>query len=208
MTTMAEYEAKIDPKVWSHADWLWKLGGEKILDTNTRNRLQAIACLLKFRPDINAPENFRFEVGKTYMSLGGELVTIKGRADTKGYECVFCDKGIHRYNRSDSCGDLGRTTGGKGDCPTNLIPIEVQFPEPINLPKIKASLLSTPREPTLSLPFSVPGLARIRDDVKGHTPGSVHVHRLDRDTALVSRTDLYQKQKFWIAVEKLEGPRR
>lgn len=68
-----------------------------------------------------------FELGKTYRTLGGNMVTIIAvKNDLPGYETVQGDdrdrpESGHRYNRP---GDLGRTTGTDHDWTDlrNLIP--------------------------------------------------------------------------------------
>lgn len=66
-----------------------------------------------------------FEVGKTYRTLGGDLVTIIAESTTRGYETVQGDdcgpdlKSGWRYNR---LGDLGRPTGSLADSPRALVP--------------------------------------------------------------------------------------
>ena len=69
---------------------------------------------------------FRFEVGKTYLTLEGKKVTIIGESTTKGYETVEGDDFIWRYNREGE-DELGRTTGSALTCPTNLIPVTINL---------------------------------------------------------------------------------
>ena len=73
--------------------------------------------------------NFRFEVGSSYLSLEGRVVTIVERSEQRFYECVKGDDDIWRYNRTDWQGripeGLGRTTGSSWDRLTNLIPVAI-----------------------------------------------------------------------------------
>lgn len=66
---------------------------------------------------------FKFEIGKEYKTQAGETVTVLGRTDLRGYECLICSDGRYRYDRStpdDS--DAGRCTGTAHDysCPHNF----------------------------------------------------------------------------------------
>ena len=54
---------------------------------------------------------FMFEVGKTYTTKQGDEVTVLGRTDLKGYECLECSDGRYRYDRSTDSEDAGRCTG-------------------------------------------------------------------------------------------------
>ena len=54
---------------------------------------------------------FMFEVGKTYTTKQGDEVTVLGRTDLKGYECLECSDGRYRYDRSTHNEDAGRCTG-------------------------------------------------------------------------------------------------
>lgn len=65
---------------------------------------------------------FRFEIGKTYETQAGDFVKVLGRTDMKGYECLICSDGKHRYDRSTSDSDAGRVTGTAHDysCPDNF----------------------------------------------------------------------------------------
>lgn len=84
---------------------------------------------LRRRPKTNAVGYKRFELGKSYRTQGGNVVTVvKVNNENRGYETVQCDdpingdpEGGHRYNRP---GDLGRVTGTNhdGSDPRNLIP--------------------------------------------------------------------------------------
>lgn len=96
--------------------------------------------------------DFEFLLGKKYLRLDGKIVKIiRGREGSKGYETVQGDDGSdspecgkvytiwgengmeekisvaselgHRYNRTDTQGDLGRVTGSKWNNSRNLIPI-------------------------------------------------------------------------------------
>jgi len=58
---------------------------------------------------------FKFEIGKEYETLDGTLVTVIGRTDTVGYECLVCSDDIHRYDRSTHSKDAGRVTGTAHD---------------------------------------------------------------------------------------------
>lgn len=58
---------------------------------------------------------FKFEVGKEYETQEGSMVKVLGRTDLKGYECLMCSDGVHRYDRSDSNLDAGRVTGTNFD---------------------------------------------------------------------------------------------
>lgn len=81
------------------------------------------------KPKTNAVGYKRFELGKSYRTQGGNVVTVvKVNNENRGYETVQCDdpingdpEGGHRYNRP---GDLGRVTGTNhdGSDPRNLIP--------------------------------------------------------------------------------------
>lgn len=73
------------------------------------------------RTDIDS-HNFVIEVGETYLTQDDKHVRILGRTDTKGYECLICDDGIYRYDRSTNNDCVGRTTGSRHDYsdPRNL----------------------------------------------------------------------------------------
>ena len=58
---------------------------------------------------------FKFEIGKQYKTQGGEMVTVIGRTETVGYECVECSDDIYRYDRSTNSLDAGRVTGTNHD---------------------------------------------------------------------------------------------
>ena len=66
--------------------------------------------------------SFRFEVGKQYETQCGNMVTVLGRTDLVGYECLICSDGKHRYDRSTHSSDAGRVTGTDHDysCPDNF----------------------------------------------------------------------------------------
>jgi len=65
---------------------------------------------------------FMFEIGKEYETQAGEKVTVLGRTDLRGYECLKCSDGRYRYDRSDHGSDAGRCTGTAHDysCEHNL----------------------------------------------------------------------------------------
>jgi len=65
---------------------------------------------------------FMFEVGKIYETQEGDLVHVTGRTKIKGYECLICADGRHRYDRSNESRDAGRCTGTDHDysCPKNF----------------------------------------------------------------------------------------
>lgn len=58
---------------------------------------------------------FMFEIGKEYETQVGEKVTVLGRTDSRGYECLECSDGRYRYDRSDGSQDAGRCTGTAHD---------------------------------------------------------------------------------------------
>ena len=58
---------------------------------------------------------FMFEVGKTYETQAGNMVTVLGRTDLIGYECLECSDNIYRYDRSKDNSDAGRVTGTAHD---------------------------------------------------------------------------------------------
>ena len=58
---------------------------------------------------------FMFEVGKEYETQAGEKVTVLGRTDMRGYECLECSDGCYRYDRSTHSVDAGRCTGTDHD---------------------------------------------------------------------------------------------
>ena len=59
---------------------------------------------------------FMFNVGSTYETQAGEMVTVLGRADKyPGYETLICSDKKHRYDRSDSSIDAGRCCGTAHD---------------------------------------------------------------------------------------------
>lgn len=65
---------------------------------------------------------FMFEIGKEYETQAGEKVTVLGRTDLRGYECLECSDGRYRYDRSQHSSDAGRCTGTAHDysCEHNL----------------------------------------------------------------------------------------
>jgi hypothetical protein len=118
-----------------HSDYLWQMAARKDLGLSQedRQRLRDVSILLKYRPDIDMAGDFQFEVGKTYPTRGGQLVTIISKTSDKGYECVQGDDGAspetgYRYSRSTGTGDHGRCTGNVGTCERNLLPIEIKDP--------------------------------------------------------------------------------
>lgn len=56
-------------------------------------------------------KQFKFKVGHTYTTQTGQLVKVVGRTKLKGYECLICNDGKHRYDRSTHNSDAGRVTG-------------------------------------------------------------------------------------------------
>jgi len=66
--------------------------------------------------------SFRFKVGEQYETQCGDVVTVLGRTDLPGYECLVCSDGKHRYDRSSHASDAGRVTGTAHDysCPDNF----------------------------------------------------------------------------------------
>ena len=64
---------------------------------------------------------FRFEVGKSYRTIGGDIVTIMGFTNEGlHYETVYDQHGVHRY--TDASYSAGRVTGTAHDCsdPRNI----------------------------------------------------------------------------------------
>jgi hypothetical protein len=128
-------EEVTDKAALAHSDYLWQLSERKDLPLTQedRQRLRDASVLLKYRPDIDMTGDFQFEVGKTYPTRGGHLVTIVSKTDDKGYECAQGDDGAspergYRYSRSTGTGDQGRCTGSSGGCERDLIPIEITDP--------------------------------------------------------------------------------
>jgi len=62
----------------------------------------------------------KFEVGKRYLTQGGETIEILAETHLEGYECVKGSDDIWRYNRPS---DLGRVTASAFDMsdPRNLV---------------------------------------------------------------------------------------
>ena len=58
---------------------------------------------------------FMFKVGQTYITQEGKPVTVLSRTDVKGYECLQCNDGVFRYDRSTHSSDAGRVTGTDHD---------------------------------------------------------------------------------------------
>lgn len=50
-----------------------------------------------------------YEVGKTYLTIGGDEFTVVADKGT----CVCNEHGSHRYNHKDGGWDNGRSTGSK-----------------------------------------------------------------------------------------------
>ena len=172
-------EEATDKATLAHSDYLWEMAFRKDLPLTAedRQRLRDISILMKYRPDIDMTGDFQFEVGKTYPTRGGRLVTVIGKAGSKGYECIQGDdadrpEGGYRYSRSNGTGDHGRCTGSRGDCDRNLIPIEI----------IDARITKSATEKEL--------LARKAEDVgawldtqlneTGEEPDSLEVNWMDR----------------------------
>ncbi len=66
---------------------------------------------------------FKFVVGNRYKTQAGDYIQVLDRTTTKGYECLVCADGKHRYDRSTSNSDAGRVTGTPHDysCSDNFI---------------------------------------------------------------------------------------
>jgi hypothetical protein len=58
---------------------------------------------------------FKFTIGKTYLTQSGNPVTVLGREGSPGYECLRCSDDIYRYDRSTHNSDAGRVTGSPHD---------------------------------------------------------------------------------------------
>jgi hypothetical protein len=58
---------------------------------------------------------FLFKIGKAYETQAGEMVTVLGRTESKGYECLVCSDERYRYDRSTHRSDSGRVTGTPHD---------------------------------------------------------------------------------------------
>lgn len=59
---------------------------------------------------------FRFVVGEIYETQAGNRVTVLDRyTKFRGYECLVCSDGKHRYDRSTDSSDAGRVTGTAHD---------------------------------------------------------------------------------------------
>lgn len=54
---------------------------------------------------------FMFKIGQAYTTQAGDTVTVLGRTELVGYECLVCSDGRHRYDRSTHSADAGRCTG-------------------------------------------------------------------------------------------------
>lgn len=128
-------EEVTDKTVLAHSEYLWQMADRKDLPLTQedRQRLRDASILMKYRPDIDMSGDFQFEVGKTYPTRGGTLVTIIGKTEDKGYECAQGDDGSspetgYRYSRSTGTGDQGRCTASRGDDKRNLLPIEIVDP--------------------------------------------------------------------------------
>ncbi|MBC8737034.1 hypothetical protein F6X40_09455 [Paraburkholderia sp. UCT31] len=75
-----------------------------------------------FPDSLDAPPrvpSLPFEVGQTYPTLNGKLVTIVEESTTRGYECAKGDDDKWRYNREQ---DRGRCTACNFNNPDNLVP--------------------------------------------------------------------------------------
>ena len=59
--------------------------------------------------------DFKYKIGDEYECQDGEMITVIGRTDLKGYECLECSDGRYRYDRSDHSDDAGRCTGTAHD---------------------------------------------------------------------------------------------
>lgn len=92
-----------------------------------------------------------FEVGKIYLTVGGDGVRVVGvsNEDHPDYKTVCCSAGVHRYDRDS---DRGRVTGSKFDMsdPRNFVvqdgkPVELVLPPttPENIEEIATNLLHT-----------------------------------------------------------------
>jgi hypothetical protein len=127
-------EVKVESATLAHSNYLWKMAGQKDLPLSEedRQRLRDVSILLQSRPDIDMTGDFQFEVGKTYPTRGGKLVTIIGKTATREYECVQGDDMEpqlgYRYCRSTGTYDHGRATGSSGDADRNLLPVEITDP--------------------------------------------------------------------------------
>lgn len=60
-------------------------------------------------------KTFKFEIGQTYKTQRAKLVKVLGRTTLKGYECLVCSDGKHRYDQSTTSSDAGRVTGTDHD---------------------------------------------------------------------------------------------
>lgn len=83
------------------------------------------AKMYAIRTDIKS-ENFAFEIGKSYETNEGKIVKVLGRTETIGYECLICDDGAYRYDRSTELphySDKGRGTGTSAELmdPRNFV---------------------------------------------------------------------------------------
>lgn len=58
---------------------------------------------------------FMFSIGEKYLTQSGNVITILGRTDLRGYECLECSDGKYRYDRSTHNDDAGRVTGTEHD---------------------------------------------------------------------------------------------
>lgn len=65
---------------------------------------------------------FKYVIGETYETQDGKFVTVLGRTEIRGYECLICSDNKHRYDRSTNDEDAGRVTGTAHDysCPDNF----------------------------------------------------------------------------------------
>ena len=196
----------------THSKYLWEMADRKDLafSREDRQRLRDAAVLMSHRPDIDMTGDFQFEVGKTYPTRGGSLVTIVGKSDQhRGYECVQGDDGAnpasgYRYSRSNSTSDQGRCTGSPGDYDRNLLPIEIVDPRVTKASPERELLLARAAELSEWLDSQLNETGeepRFRNlewmDPEGFTPGEIRAakiavgHLLGQDTsALRAEKDL------------------
>lgn len=58
---------------------------------------------------------FKYKVGEFYECQNGMIAKVLRRTELEGYECLVCDDGLHRYDRSGHNEDAGRVTGSSHD---------------------------------------------------------------------------------------------
>lgn len=87
------------------------LGGQTVSQIGMRPKIWR-TCEMAYR----TWKKPMFKVGKTYETVGGDMVKIVGisNEDTT-YETVYCEDMVHRYNRRD----YGRVTGTDHETPDN-----------------------------------------------------------------------------------------